>query len=67
MVVDSDFNDILMEKIRKLCQKNDSVDLFKNSIVENNKGTQRYRMFEYKSNKQFFHDKMIRKEKYVML
>ena len=40
-----------MDKVKKLCQKNNAIDLFKNSIVENSKGTQRYRMFEYKSNK----------------
>lgn len=45
MVLDKEYNNVIMNKVRKLCQKNNVVDLFKNSIVENSKGTQRYRMF----------------------
>lgn len=56
--LDPQKNEKIMMKLRKMLNKNTCTDIFKHSMID--QGKQMVRMYEHKTNKRYFRDKMIR-------
>ena len=56
--IDMEKNNKIQQKLKKMLNKNTCTDIFKHSMVS--KGNQRIRMYEHKTNKRYFRDKMIK-------